>query len=134
MSEVTYAIYFGDQPVQNETATVLTDLDEAKQRARDVSADQPGATITVVSQKDEPQGLWAREVATFRAGKEPWRVDFYGYLMDVDHARLSAAGIIYTDGHSEIGRMEVCAPAMPGTTWWSRPRAPRRLSRRCGMR
>jgi hypothetical protein len=103
MSEVTYWIYAGNQPVTNATDVVLTDVDEAKRLAKEISEGQPEATIKVVSRSVEPQGEWTREVASFHNGKERWRVDFYGYLMDVDHVRLSKAGVVYTDGHTEIG-------------------------------
>jgi hypothetical protein len=32
-----------------------------------------------------------------------WRVDFYGHLMDADHASLSGAGVFYEKGGSEVG-------------------------------
>ncbi len=106
MSALSYWIYSGNDPVTNATGVVLTDLDETKRLATQISEGQPDSTISVVSRVSEPFREWVSTVARFRNGAEipwRWRVDFFGYLMDVDHVRLSEASIVYEDGRSEIG-------------------------------
>ena len=105
MSPTEYWLFSGDQPVTNATGVVITDEGDARRLAVELSKSQLDATISIVSRKREPAGEWTRTVARFRAGEEipwQWRVDFHGYLMGEDHARLSAAGIFYAGGRSEI--------------------------------
>jgi hypothetical protein len=107
MADVTYRIYSGREAVTNVMDRPLTDLAEAKRLAAEVSARQPGETISLVSSlQGAPLAEWSRTVARFRDGQEippRWRVDFFGHLMDVDHVHLSKAGIFYVSGASEVG-------------------------------
>ena len=102
----TYVIYSGTQEVTNLMNRPLTDEDEAKRLAQQVSEGQPGSTIAVVSSLVEPRGEWRRTVATFVDGKPypwVWRVTFLGHLEGFDHERLNEAGISYMSGGSEPG-------------------------------
>jgi hypothetical protein len=105
VAEATYRIYSARGDVLGRP---LTDLDEAKRLAAEVSARQPGETISLVSSVSEhpAQGELTGVVARYRAGQEippRWRVDFFGRLMDGDREHLSDAGIVYVSGGSEIG-------------------------------
>jgi hypothetical protein len=105
VANTTYRILSGDQAITNAMNRPLTDEDEAKRLAQEVSEGQPDATITVVSTSTEPAGEWTRTVATFVDGKPHpwlWTVTFVGQLMDADHRSLSAADISYARGGSEV--------------------------------
>jgi hypothetical protein len=93
----------------------LTDEDEAKQLAQEISAGQSGVTITIVSSSMEPSGEWTRTVATYLDGKPHpwvWTVTFLGYLEDLDHVWLNKAGISYMGGGSEPGPQGVMRAAV----------------------
>jgi hypothetical protein len=74
MSQATYTIYSGSEPVTNVRAAPLTDLEQAKLDARRISEmdNQRDATITVRSHKVELQGLgeWRGIAAVFINGEE----------------------------------------------------------------
>jgi hypothetical protein len=73
MTQVTYKIFSGTQPVEVYGNVQLTDLEEAKRLAREVSASptQQGSTITVISRKPEPLGEeWRGLAAVFIDGEE----------------------------------------------------------------
>jgi hypothetical protein len=106
MSDLSYWIYSGDQPVTNATGVQITDEETARRVASEVSRGQPDATISIVSRDRQPAAEWTSVVARYLDGEEipyRWRVDFHGYLMDADHTSLSRAGIFYENGRSEIG-------------------------------
>jgi hypothetical protein len=106
MSEATYWIFAGSEPVTNATNSIITDLDQAKGLAAAVSRDQPDVVVSVVSRKPEGAGEWGGTPARYKKGQEipwRWRVDFFGHLLDLDHLHLSQASIFYERGHSEIG-------------------------------
>lgn len=105
MNDLTYSIYSGQQQVTEDLTQPITDLDDAKRLAAELSQRQPGEAISVVSR--QLGGAEARStVARYLDGQEipvRWRVDFFGRLMDVDHVRLSKASISYLSGGSEMG-------------------------------
>jgi hypothetical protein len=105
ISETRYWIYAESEPVTNATGVVLTEEDEARRLALELSEQQRDATISVVSRKPESAGEWTGVVARYMNGAEipsRWRVDFHCYLMDADHVSLSRAGIVYEAGHAEV--------------------------------
>jgi hypothetical protein len=105
MNDLAYSIYSGQQQVTEALAQPITDLDDAKRLAAELSQQQPGEATSVVSR--QLGGAEARSiVARYLDGQEipvHWRVDFFGRLMDVDHVRLSEASISYLSGGSEVG-------------------------------
>jgi hypothetical protein len=108
MSETTYWIYNGQEPITDATNRVFTDLDEIKGIARALSERDPVATITVKSRIDEPgaKGWGPDVVATFVNGKpypSQWKVGFVGELLDADFERLAAAGVEWREGGSGVG-------------------------------
>ena len=100
-----YRIYSGDQEVTNQSSGYPpTAEDEAHRLAQEISAGQPGSTVTVVSVSPQPASDWRRIVATYVDGKPHpwlWTVTFAGYLDKSDNARLNRAGITYVDRRSE---------------------------------
>lgn len=104
MSAPTYRIYSGSEEVSNETGYPLTDEQEAKDLAQQVSAGQPGSTVTVKSILTQPGGGWTQIVGTFIDGKPHpwvWTVTFLGRLAADDNARLNLAGISYLGNNAE---------------------------------
>lgn len=99
MSDVEYLIYSGSERVTN-LARSITDLDRARSLARQISTDQPDASISVVSLKVENAGEWRRVVTRFVNGKEPWYVDFYGEAFD---ALARSEQVTYLGANTEIG-------------------------------
>jgi hypothetical protein len=72
MSDVTYPIYSGGEPITNRLTAPLDDLQVARGLARDVSraTTQRDSTITVRSLKPEPGGAWRGLAAVFINGDE----------------------------------------------------------------
>ncbi|MEX1140727.1 MAG: hypothetical protein WEB79_00235 [Thermoleophilaceae bacterium] len=101
----TYRIYSGSEEVTNVTGYPLEDEDEAKRLAQEISAGQPGSTVTVNSVSSQPAGGWTRTVATYIDGKPRpwvWKVTFLGPMPNLDdNLRLNEKGISYMGGHSE---------------------------------
>lgn len=105
MNTLAYSIFSGQQQVTEDLTHPIASLQDAKRLAAKLSQQQPGETISVVSR--QLGGGEARRTETrYLDGDEipvHWRIDFFGYLMDVDHARLSGASISYLSGKSERG-------------------------------
>lgn len=104
MTEPSYWIFVGDEI--EPAAGDIPDLQEARDAAAEISQQHPDSHVSLFSRGRQPSGEFTSKIASFQNGEEVpwrWRVDFFGYLMDVDHFRLSESSIFFEGAHSEIG-------------------------------